>query len=245
MKAGTSVSTDLEMIRADLYQLHTSSGANPQTGDPLPSLLELVSEALEPGTARAGTERFLSDSDKERMEAESRKDRAAKLAALKGGISGPGYSAAPVRVDVVDAEADAYRVLWDLEERICLRLGARTVALATTAERCKRVDRMLDGLTDHLDLLMYVGYQVKRLVRKLRAVVGDREQINKITEPCPFCGRPSLRAFPEREIVACVNARCNCGNEDCRCARVSRPGTHRWTRDQWGLLGGTLEGITR
>jgi hypothetical protein len=52
-----------------------------------------------------------------------------------------------------------------------------------------------------------------------------------------------MRAFPERELIICVNGDCRCHADDCPC-QWERPIRHRWSFSEWPWLATVLdEGI--
>lgn len=221
----------------DLHRIHTSAGANPSTGEPLPSLLSLLRQALEPGTARRWSERDLTETEAERQDAESFKDRAAAVAAYRAGIDVPGFTTAPLRVDVADVLANVEGSLAELEDAVCDRLGLTPTPNTSPDERARRVgEDLAPVVADIPDLAEHVASEAARLAREARRAIGDREPVNKLRGRCPVCESTSLRAFPEREVVLCVNADCRCDDPDCRCGDEDRPARHRWHYDEWPWL---------
>lgn len=87
---------------------------------------------------------------------------------------------------------------------------------------------------EHADLLTHLMKETGRAARVLRSALGDTEQVAPIKAPCPICDAMSLRAFPERDVVVCVNDGCTCTSE--ACAYCPKGRRHRWPRDDWDRL---------
>ncbi|MCK9921616.1 hypothetical protein MXD61_06885 [Frankia sp. AgPm24] len=187
------------------------------------------------------------------------------------GSTGPGESPAPVRLDVVDTIPLITRTVLALEDtvrrtlgdgpadRAPARLDARGLVWPTPALRtavwpgrpgplvplaARYLARQADRIAGH-DQLVDVALDELRYARgRLRAAVGTAEQIRVLAAACPICHTMGLRAYHQREIIACTNPACRCQTEGCWC---HRGGHHLWRynpdprHDEWAWLARTLD----
>lgn len=202
--------------------------------------LDGLTEALTPGTRKPWAQRELSDNERERLDAEAFRDRAAREQNAKRGLSALGESPAPLRVGVVDAAAAVESGLVELERTVCAWLGLTPLAGASLADRIGRLVGLLDRIASLPELSGWFSREAARLVRIARHAVGDTPQIRRLDARCPICDCRSLRAIPEKEIVACTNADCTCTDEGCRCHR-DPPQRHIWRHAQWPWLAQLLD----
>ncbi|MEV4245243.1 hypothetical protein AB0J63_17735 [Streptosporangium canum] len=199
-----------------------------------------LDEALIPGTPRRWSERDLTPEQRARQDKLAVAERDAKAANLARGIKTLGDGKAPLNLAVLDAAADITAGVAELEDAVCERLGITPLVGATTAERISRIIGLLDRVALHEDLAEHVHTEASRLRRAASRALGDSEPIVKLKARCTICRSLSLRAFPERAVVACVDETCRCDNEDCPCG-WERPQRHTWPFDTWPWLADHLE----
>lgn len=114
----------------------------------------------------------------------------------------------PIRLQVSDTLRDITDGVTELEEAVRDRLGLPAVAAAPVVERLRRVATLLDRVDAVPDLRAHVENETRRMARRCARVLGDPEQMVRIEGRCPACDSISLRAFPERAAVICVNPAC-------------------------------------
>jgi hypothetical protein len=177
------------------------------------------------------------------MNARAVVEREAKLVNLARGIKTLGDGKAPLRLDVLDIMADIAVAVPELEDAICEALGITPLERASTGERVTRIIGLLDRIALHESLAEHVHAEALRLRRQAGKAIGDVEQIRKLKFRCHICDSTSMRAFPERELIICVNGDCRCHADDCPC-QWDRPVRHRWSFSEWPWLATVLdEGI--
>ncbi|WP_328911029.1 hypothetical protein OG230_16770 [Streptomyces sp. NBC_00234] len=115
---------------------------------------------------------------------------------------------APVRLYVSDAIRDITDGVVELEEAVRDRLGLRRLAAAPVPARLRRIAGLLEEIGRHPDLAAHVEDEVRRMARRCARALGDPEQLVHVAGRCPACDSVSLRAFPERAMVMCVNPAC-------------------------------------
>ncbi|MFC7380878.1 hypothetical protein [Sphaerisporangium rhizosphaerae] len=195
-------------------------------------LVPLLAEALVPGTPQRWTERELTEAGRLRQDAEARIDRYYRAENAARGIKVLGDGKAPLRLDVLDTQVDLNASVQGLEESVCDRLGLTPLASARTTERVTRIISLISRIVMDTELADHALTEVARMGRLARRALGDAEPVYRLKGRCPICDCLSLRAFPEREIVACVNSACRCDDDDCQChGEPSR--SHRWFFGQW------------
>lgn len=200
----------------------------------------LLGEAMVPGTPRRWVERDLSAAELARQAVEARQDRISRVENSARGLKPTGNSKAPLNVGVLDAKLDVFDAVKELEEAVCDRLGLTPLvgrcagehATRTAVERLTRIIGLLGRIAADADLAQHVRTESARLAARTRQALGDDEPVYKIKARCPVCDSLSLRAFPDREIVVCVNSQCVCADDMCPCHNT-RPVRHRWLYDQW------------
>lgn len=199
----------------------------------LRSRLRQFDEARMPGTPRRWAQLDPSPARIERMNELAREERADRAANLAAGITALGPSPAPIRLEVVDAERVIVSGLIIVEGTVCEWLGLTPADAAAPVERINRLVGLLDRIAAFPDLARWVLAEVRRLNRVAGRAVGDVEEVRRIDGRCPVCASRSLRAYPEREVIACVNPGCQCADDACPCDRGFR---HMWAFDQWAEL---------
>ncbi|WP_446040246.1 hypothetical protein [Streptomyces sp. SID1121] len=124
------------------------------------------------------------------------------------GAAPTGGSVAPLRLYVSDAIRDVTDGVVELEEAVRERLGLPRVAAASVPVRLRRVAGLLERIGGDPDLAAHVEDETRRMARRCARALGDPEQLVRVAGRCPACDSVSLRAFPERATVMCVNPVC-------------------------------------
>ncbi|WP_328318856.1 hypothetical protein [Streptomyces sp. NBC_00388] len=154
------------------------------------------------------------------------------------GLAVPGHSAAPVRLHISDALRDINDGVVELEEALLDRLGLGRPRRAPAPERLLRVAALVGRTATDPTLARHVRDELRRMARRCSRALGETEVMVRLSGRCPWCDSVSLRAFPDRDAVLCVNPGCRCGDETCDCA--SDPAfRHLWERDAWAARTGT------
>ncbi|MFJ8821648.1 hypothetical protein ACIREE_07680 [Streptomyces sp. NPDC102467] len=133
------------------------------------------------------------------------------------GLVAPGPSAAPLRLHISDTIRDITDGVVELEEAVRERLGLPRVRHAPVPERLRRIAALLDDVAADPVLVAHVRDETRRMARRCARVLGDTETVVRVSGRCPWCDSVSLRAFPERDAVLCVNPGCRCTAQDCGC----------------------------
>lgn len=203
--------------------------------DELRAMLPRLRAALIPGTARRWHQRILGDAERAAMDARALAEREAARLNAAAGITALGQGRAPLRLDVLDAETVIVTGVTGLEATVCGALGLTVLQGADPTARVTRIIGLLDRITEDEQLHDHVHTEARHLRQAAARAVGDIEPVQHLKGRCPVCDCLSLRAFPERELVVCVNPGCHCTAEPCPCS-WARPRRHRWTYDQWPWL---------
>ncbi|AQZ67623.1 unnamed protein product [[Actinomadura] parvosata subsp. kistnae] len=194
------------------------------------------------GRRRHWNERDLSPERRAAMDAQALAEREAKERSLALGLKPSGASPAPLDLSVFDARAHIVLAVVELEEAVCDKLDL-TPAPGSTADTITRLISLLDRIALHDDLADHVHNESTRLRQTARIVLGEQEPVVRLTGRCPNCRSLSLRAYPERFTVACVDTTCRCDDEDCPCQR-EESWRHVWPYERWPWLAAVLrEGI--
>lgn len=200
-----------------------------------------LAEELAPGAGRRANS---SDTDGPRAPRAGEADRLraerrdALLVEQRHGLAVPGYGAAPLRLHVSDAIRDITDGVVELEEAVHAGLGLPQPRRARVPERLRRIGALLAGIQAHPVLARHVRDEVRRMARRCARALGDTEQVVRVPGRCPWCDSVSLRAFPVRRAVLCVNPACRCGDADCGC-RDDPAYRHVWDEGEWAALGTT------
>jgi hypothetical protein len=160
----------------------------------------------------------------------------ALLVRQRHGLAVPGHSAAPLRLHVSDAIRDITDGIVELEEAVHAKLGLPLPRRARVPERLRRIGALLDAVAAHPVLARHVRDEARRMARRCARALGDAEQIVRVPGRCPWCASVSLRAFPARRAVLCVNPGCRCAVAECGC-RDDPAYRHVWPEGEWAALG--------
>lgn len=128
------------------------------------------------------------------------------VAGVRGAVRTGG--SAPIRLHVSDAVRDITDGVVELEEAVNERLGFSPPSPAPVIARLKRINTVLDRVGTDPGLAAHVESETRRMARRLARTLGDPEQLVRIPGRCPGCASVSLRVFPERAVVMCINPVC-------------------------------------
>ncbi|MGW1974630.1 hypothetical protein [Streptomyces sp. NPDC001889] len=169
------------------------------------------------------------------------------LTELSPGSSGPiggagrttrTHAPAPLRLHVSDAIRDITDGVVELDEAVHERLGLGRPRKARVPERLARVAGLVGRMAGHPDLVAHVADEARRMAGRCARAVGDGEPMTRIGGRCPWCDSVSLRAFPDRRAVLCVNPGCRCASAGCGCG-ADPAYRHSWKEGGWDALAGT------
>ncbi|WP_309505850.1 hypothetical protein [Streptomyces pyxinae] len=196
---------------------------------------ELLTE-LAPGrpspASRTGERRAPSPEADERVRTERRE---ALLMRQRHGLDVPGPSTAPLRLYVSDAIRDITDGVVELDEAVHEKLGLGRPRHARVPLRLARLAGLLDEIAGHPVLAAHVRDEARRMARRCGRVLGDTESMVRLGGRCPWCDSVSLRAFPARRAVLCVNPACRCGDAGCDCG-TDPAYRHVWPEAEWAAL---------
>ncbi|MEU0969432.1 hypothetical protein ABZ357_30015 [Streptomyces sp. NPDC005917] len=162
-----------------------------------------------------------------------REERAEALCLQQNhGLVAPGHSAAPLRLHISDTIRDITDGVVELEEAVRDRLGLARVRRASVPERLRRIVALLDGIAADPVLAAHVRDETRRMARRCARALGDTESVVRVSGRCPWCDSVSLRAFPDRAAVLCVNPACRCADTDCGC-HDDPAYRHTWDEGEW------------
>ncbi|MEU9159334.1 hypothetical protein AB0D29_03480 [Streptomyces sp. NPDC048424] len=161
--------------------------------------------------------------------------REALLLQQEHGLAVPGHGSAPVRLHVSDTIRDITDGVVELEEAVCARLGIPRPRRAPVPERLRRLAGLLDAIEAQPVLARHVRDETRRMARRCARALGDSEQVVRVSGRCPWCDSVSLRAFPDRRAVLCVNPACRCTVPDCGC-HDDPAHRHLWPETAWAAL---------
>ncbi|MET9511311.1 hypothetical protein ABZX62_23080 [Streptomyces flavidovirens] len=197
---------------------------------------ELLTE-LTPGRgAPAGDRREPTAAEQAARAARTRAERAdALLNQQRHGLAVPGHSAAPVQLHVSDTIRDITDGVIELEEAVYDRLGLGRPRRASVLERLLRITALLGRVAGDPTLAGHVRNEVRRMARRCARSLGEAETMVRVRGRCPWCDSVSLRAFPARRAVMCVNPGCRCEEAGCDCA-TDPAFRHLWPEDAWQAL---------
>lgn len=150
----------------------------------------------------------------------------------RNGLVAPGPGAAPLRLHVSDAIRDITDGVTELEEAVRERLGLPRARRVPVPERLRRIAALLDDIAVDPVLAKHVRDETRRMARRCARALGDTETVVRISGRCPWCDSVSLRAFPDRGAVLCVNPGCRCDGPDCGC-HDDPAYRHTWDAGEW------------
>ncbi|MFB7517847.1 hypothetical protein [Streptomyces sp. NPDC056144] len=194
-----------------------------------------LSEELAPGRRSPGTAPAAASPHPGRDEEIRAERREALLLEQRHGLAVPGYGAAPIRLHVSDAIRDITDGVVELEEAVCARLTLPRPRRAGVVERLRRIVGLLDAVAAHPDLARHVRDEIRRMARRCARTLGEAETVVRVSGRCPWCDSVSLRAFPDRRAVLCVNPACVCTDTACGC-QDDPAYRHLWPEEQWAEL---------
>ncbi|MFJ5291356.1 hypothetical protein [Streptomyces sp. NPDC088348] len=158
------------------------------------------------------------------------------------GLTVPGHTAAPVRLHISDALRDITDGVVELEEALFDRLGMGRPRRAPVPERLARVAALLGRTATDPSLAGHARDELRRMARRCSRALGETETMARLSGRCPWCDSVSLRAFPDRDAVLCVNPGCRCGDAECDCA-TDPAFRHLWERDAWAAVEAARTGV--
>ncbi|MEV4941215.1 hypothetical protein [Streptomyces zaomyceticus] len=161
--------------------------------------------------------------------------REALLLQQRHGLAVPGHGAAPIRLHVSDAIRDITDGVVELEEAVCARLALPRPPRAGVIDRLRRIVGLLDAIASDPDLARHVRDEIRRMARRCARTLGDSETVVRVAGRCPWCDSVSLRAFPDRRAVLCVNPACVCTDGMCGC-QDDPAYRHLWPEREWAEL---------
>ncbi|MEU0302693.1 hypothetical protein ABZ252_24990 [Streptomyces sp. NPDC006175] len=151
------------------------------------------------------------------------------------GLTPSGPTTAPLRLHVSDAIRDITDGVVELDEAVHDRLRLPRPRRAQVAERLLRVASLLGRAAGDPLLTAHVRDEVRRMARRCTRVLGAAEPVVRVNGRCPWCDSVSLRAFPARRAVLCVNPACRCADRECDC-RTDPAHRHAWSEGDWARL---------
>ncbi|MFD7220754.1 hypothetical protein ACFV9P_07040 [Streptomyces sp. NPDC059892] len=160
------------------------------------------------------------------------------------GLAVPGHTAAPLRLYVSDAIRDITDGVVELDEAVHHKLGLPRPRRAQVPERLLRIAGLLDRIAAEPVLARHVRDEARRMARRCARTLGDTEPMVRVNGRCPWCDSVSLRAFPSRRAVLCVNPACRCGEDACDCA-ADPAFRHFWEAAEWAALAEAAGGSAR
>ncbi|WP_171167484.1 hypothetical protein [Streptomyces sp. I05A-00742] len=143
--------------------------------------------------------------------------------------SAPGTA---IRLFVSDTIRDITDGVIELEEAVCEKLRTPRPRRGTVEQRLTRLIGLLDRASADPVLAEHIRAEARRMARRCSLALGEAEAPVRVRGRCEHCGSVSLRVFPQREAVLCVNPGCRCGNASCAC-RTDAGHRHSWARAEW------------
>lgn len=169
-----------------------------------------LEEDLVPGTARRWYERDETEDRRAARRYQDMLDRRAAEREIFWGRIPPGFTASPavdtvlevkrqVELNITGLHVLVFAVMSDGQApqvRFSVSAGARWLADA------------IPGLSAHPATVEQVASDARHLAWLVRHATGQQEPVVQLKADCPTCACRSLRAFPLREAVRCVNPDC-------------------------------------
>ncbi|WP_240925146.1 hypothetical protein [Streptomyces sp. 196(2019)] len=151
------------------------------------------------------------------------------------GLTPSGARTSPPRLHVSDAVRDITDGVIELDEAVHDRLRLPRPRREQVPGRLLRVAGLLDRAAGDDVLLAHVRDEVRRMARRCTRALGGAEPVVRVSGRCPWCDSVSLRAFPARRAVLCVNPACRCADRACDC-RTDPAHRHAWGEGAWERL---------
>ncbi|WP_018490811.1 MULTISPECIES: hypothetical protein [unclassified Streptomyces] len=151
------------------------------------------------------------------------------------GLTPSGARTSPLRLHISDAVRDITDGVIELDEAVHDRLRLPRPRREQVAGRLLRVAGLLDRAAGDDVLLAHVRDEVRRMARRCTRALGGAEPVVRVSGRCPWCDSVSLRAFPARRAVLCVNPACRCADRACDC-RTDPAHRHAWSEGAWVRL---------
>ncbi|MFC7792379.1 hypothetical protein [Streptomyces cinereoruber] len=190
-----------------------------------------LSEELAPGRrSPGGTAPTAPPPGRDELVRQERRE--ALLLEQRHGLVVPGHGAAPIRLHVSDAIRDITDGVVELEEAVRARLALARPPRAGVIERLRRIVALLGPIAADPDLARHVRDEIRRMARRCARTLGDTETVVRVSGRCPWCDSVSLRAFPDRRAVLCVNPACVCTDPVCGC-HDDPAYRHLWPEERW------------
>lgn len=162
--------------------------------------------------------------------------RSARPSLTGGGRGGrPTTPGAPIRLFISDTIRDITDGVVELEEAVCEKLRVPRPQRGTVEQRLTRLLGLLDRVAAQPVLAEHVRGEARRMARRCSLALGDAETPVRVSGRCLHCDSVSLRVFPHRETVLCVNPGCRCADPACTCRTDARH-RHSWVRAEWRQL---------
>ncbi|MCT4355829.1 hypothetical protein M5362_22060 [Streptomyces sp. Je 1-79] len=161
--------------------------------------------------------------------------REALLVQQRHGLAVPGHSSAPIRLHISDAIRDITDGVVELDEAVHDKLGLGRPRHARVPQRLARIVGLFGEAAAHPALAEHVRDECRRMARRCARALGDAESMVRVRGRCPWCDSVSLRAFPARRAVLCVNPSCRCADTACDC-RTDPAYRHVWHDGDWDAL---------
>ncbi|MET9924298.1 MULTISPECIES: hypothetical protein [unclassified Streptomyces] len=146
-----------------------------------------------------------------------------------------GSRTSPLRLHISDAVRDITDGVIELDEAVHDRLRLARPRREQVAGRLLRIAGLLDRAAADDVLLEHVRDEVRRMSRRCTRALGGAEPVVRVSGRCPWCDSVSLRAFPARRAVLCVNPACRCADRACEC-RTDPAHRHAWSEGAWVRL---------
>ncbi|MYT80648.1 hypothetical protein YW3DRAFT_01551 [Streptomyces sp. MnatMP-M77] len=163
------------------------------------------------------------------------------------GLTPSGSRTSPVRLHISDAVRDITDGVIELDEAVHDRLRMPRPRREQVSGRLLRVAGLLDRAAADDVLLEHIRDEARRMARRCTRALGGAEPVVRVGGRCPWCDSVSLRAFPARRAVLCVNPACRCTDPACDC-RTDPAHRHAWSEGAWARLaaesGGDLAELT-
>ncbi|MFG3495443.1 hypothetical protein [Streptomyces sp. NPDC047928] len=161
----------------------------------------------------------------------------------QGGGSGGARAVrtAPLRLHVSDAVRDITDGVVELDEAVHDRLRLPRPRRADVPRRLLRIVGLIDRAADDTVLAAHIRDEARRMARRCARALGEAEPVVRVRGRCPWCDSVSLRAFPARRAVLCVNPACRCDDERCDC-RTDPAHRHMWPDGEWERLAAAAGG---